>query len=165
MFLRSDSHCFPSKLSNLYRRCKISTRDVHIPFTWFHHFYHFAIFHICRLSLPTNTYLSELLKNELQPLCLEIRQRVSPKNTDVLLQKHNMLATVRNINIDTLLLCTILLHISLLGPGMFFIAGVAYTGQILPAACFHTKVFLEHSCAQSCMYGLRLFLCYSCRTE
>lgn len=62
---------------------------------------------------------------------------VSPKNKDILLQKHNILITLREININTIPLSTILIHISLLGTRMFFIAGVSCRAQILLAACFH----------------------------
>lgn len=68
---------------------------------------------------------------------LWLLQHASPKNKDIFLQNHSILITLRKINVSTIPLSTILIRISLLGRRMFFIAGVRYRGQILPAACFH----------------------------
>lgn len=58
------------------------------------------------------------------------------RTKNILLQNHNILITLRKINAATILLCMILIHTSLLGARMFFIAEVDSSGHVLPAACF-----------------------------
>lgn len=58
------------------------------------------------------------------------------RTKNILLQNHNILITLRKINAATILLCMILIHTSLLGARMFFIAEVDSRGHVLPAACF-----------------------------
>lgn len=126
------------KISNLQRSCHVSTRNIRIPFPGF------TILNIlpCLPDLFIHMISLNHSRISYSLYALYLLQHVFPKNKDVLLQNHSILITLRKINVTTILLSTILIHFSLLGPRMFFIAGVSFRGQISPTAYVRKWSFL-----------------------